>query len=93
MDVFLVEDNIIISDDKEISNCFHSYFINITDSLCLNEPEAIDGYMLSNDAILNAVNKYKSHPSITKIKNRIKAREKFFSNQLAIWRSGMELIS
>ena len=43
MDVFLVEDNIIISDDKEIRNCFHSYFINITDSLCLNEPEAIDG--------------------------------------------------
>ena len=77
--VFLVEDNIIISDDKEISNCFNSYFINITDTLCLNEPETIDGYIPSNDAILNAVNKYKSHPSITKIKNRIKARETFFS--------------
>ena len=31
--LLLVEDNVIISDDKEISNCFNSYFVNIIDTL------------------------------------------------------------
>ena len=39
--LLLVKDNIIISDDKEISNCFNSYFINSTDTLCGNEPDPV----------------------------------------------------
>ena len=73
----LVEDDSIISDDKEISNCFNSYFITITDTLCLNESETIGGYISSHDAILNAVNKYKNHSSTTKIKKTIKSGETF----------------
>ena len=76
-ELLLAEDDIIISDDKEISNCFKSYFINITDTLCLNESKTIDGYIPSHDAGLNAVNKFKNHPSTTKIKKTIKSGETF----------------
>ena len=75
--LLLVEDDIIISDDKEISNCFNSYFINITDTLCLTESETIGGFIPSHDAVLNAANKYKNHPSISKIKKTIKSGETF----------------
>ena len=75
--LLLVEDEIIISDDKEISNCFNSYFINIIDTLCLNESETIGGYIPSQDAVLNEVNQFKNHPSSTKIKMTIKSGETF----------------
>ena len=77
MKLLLVEITIIISADKEISNCFNSYFINITDTLCVNESETIDGYIPSHDAVMNAVNKFKNHHSTTKIKKTIKSGEIF----------------
>ncbi len=43
----------IISNDKEISDCFNSYFVNITDTLRLNEPQSIDKFIPLNDPVLN----------------------------------------
>ena len=69
--LLLVEDNTIISDNKEISNCLNSYFININDALYLNEPETIDGYTPLNDAaVMNAV-------MVSRIEKTIKSEETF----------------
>ena len=89
--IVLLEDNTIISADKEISNCFNSYFVNITDTLCLNEPGSIDGLIPFNDPVLNAVRKYENHPSIARIKINIRTEEIFeFQpvSSLDVWKSG-----
>ena len=82
--IVLLEDNTVISADKEFSNCFNSYFVNITDTLCLNEPGSIDGLIPLNDPVLNAVRKYESHPSIARIKINIRTEEYLNFNQLVL---------
>lgn len=61
----------------EISNCFNWYFVNIIDTLCLNEPDTVDRFIPLNDPILNALKIYSNYPSITRMKNNIKAGETF----------------
>ena len=75
--IVLLEDNTIISNDKEISDCFNSYFLNITDTLCLNEPQSIDNLIPFKDPVLNAVRKHENHPSIANIKINVRIEETF----------------
>ena len=74
--IILAENEAILTDDKEVTECFNSYFANIVESLNI-PPEAIEEYERSPDPVVDAINKYASHPSIKKIKDMHGTDEKF----------------
>ena len=74
--IIFVENEAILTDDKEVAECFNSYFANIVETLNIL-PEAIEEYERSPDPIVDAINKYASHPSIKKIKDMQATDEKF----------------
>ena len=68
--IILMENNRIISDDKEIAEIFGNYFSNITNFIDTPEyqpPE--DTYLSLRDPVLRAIEKYKHHSSILTIKS------------------------
>ena len=77
--IILVEDENIISDDTKVGDIMNTYFSNVVSQL------DIQGYKNNKythitefDELLNTVNKFKSHPSIKKIKQNIQITESFF---------------
>ena len=63
--IILIENNVVISDDREIANLFNNFFSNITDSLKIpiwQMPTQVQTNL--SDPIANAIWKYKTHPSI-----------------------------
>ena len=78
--IILVGKEAILSDDKDVAECFNSYFANVVETLNI-PPEVIEEYEKSPDPVVDAINKYASHPSIKKIRVMHGTREKFeFSN-------------
>ena len=72
----LVEDGEIIGDDKILAETMNNYFSNITKTLNVKSwPEQT--MIHSEDKILTAINKFRDHPSIIKIKSMIKCDKKF----------------
>ena len=65
--IVLIENEKIIRDDKEISQYFNEYFANITDTLNIPKFPA-PPVQLTGDPVLDAIQKYASHPSVLKIK-------------------------
>ena len=75
----LVENEEIVSDEKRICEIFNDFFSNTVSNLNIPETEhsskIIDGI---DDTVSIAIERYKNHPSITKIKNTI-PRDQTFS--------------
>ena len=71
--VALIRDDSIISDDKVIAESFTSHFVNNTDSLGLDPTFKDVGIHKAPDKKIDtAVKKYKCHPNIVAIKERLK---------------------
>ena len=67
--ILLVENQNITSDEESVASIFNSYFNNITQELNLQSWKVMP--LISNlDPIQTAMEKYKSHPSILKIKSK-----------------------
>ena len=72
--IILIEGENIFSEDKEVAENLNSFFINAINTL------GIQGYDGENDFVVNEAsshivnfkNKFKNHPSILKIKEKIK---------------------
>ena len=63
----------MITDDREIAEVFGKYFNSITQLIKVPDYQPPDDkYTLLNDPIVKAIEKYKQHPSILKIKDSIK---------------------
>ena len=61
----------IISDDKAIAEVFNKFFINIVPNLKIPVENNIDhDFTETDDLVLNAINKFKNHPSIIMIKRK-----------------------
>ena len=75
--IILVEGEEIISDDKQIAECFNSYFANIVDTINIPPDVTANDYEPIDDPVLNAINKYANHPSILRIKERFTSWETF----------------
>ena len=76
--ITLIEDDNIISNDIEVANTFNAYFTSIVEKL------DIKGFISSNysydcnkNVISNILLKYRTHPSVIKIKENVKIGEKF----------------
>ena len=77
--ITLVEDGEIISNDGTIAEIFNKYFANIVDTLDIEGFDAHDYPHDPNlDYILNIVEKFKTHPSIVKIKEHVSIEELFY---------------
>ena len=60
--ITLMENGSLLINDKVISECFSTYFSNMTDTLDIERPVTED------KSVLAAIERYKTHPSIIKIK-------------------------
>ena len=76
--ITLIEDEEIISNDREIAEIFNSYFSNVVDNLNIERFSTCDySYSPELDYISNIVEKFKKHPSIIKIKENVKIDSRF----------------
>ena len=68
--ISLIENDTIISNDKEVAETLNGYFASITDSLGLTEnSKVISSTEGVSDPIDRAIIKYSNHPRIRKIRN------------------------
>ena len=71
-DITLLENNILISNEKELADIFNDYYINIVKYSCDKEPTNIADHLKpgteSDEIIDKIVDTYKNHPSIHRIK-------------------------
>ena len=68
--ITLIENDMIISNDKEVAETLNGYFVSITDSLGLTEnSEVISSTEGVSDPIDRVLIKYSNHPSIREIRN------------------------
>ena len=76
--ITLVENNDIITDDKEVAEKFNDYFIATVSSLAITENKALltDVSNIS-DPVARAVKKFENHPSILDIKKNVNLTSSF----------------
>ena len=68
----------IITDDKAIAEIFNEFYVNIVPNLKISMENNFDTeFVKTENPVLNVVNKYKNHPSVIMIKEKIKPIEKF----------------
>ena len=66
--ITLIENEKVVSDERELVKIFNEYFSNIVPNLDIQRPPSI---ILHHDPVLNAVKKFENHPSILEIKKQI----------------------
>ena len=74
--IILVENEHIISNDRDIATIFNTYFNKITETLEIPQWESIYEPVLS-DPVINAINKYANHPSIELIRQKNQVADLF----------------
>ena len=74
--ITLVENNVIVDDDKFVSEIFSNFFSNVVTNLNIETNSAYINHNV-DDPVLNAVSKYEKHPSVLKIKEAYSDNERF----------------
>ena len=76
--IFIIEDDIIISDNKKVAEKLNKFFVDSVENLDI-EPFYVQENQNSNtdDDIDNIIHKYSLHPSVLRIKECIKPEVKF----------------
>ena len=69
--ITLVADGSLMTDDKNINECCNAYFTNIKETL------DIERHIIDEKSVLAAIEQYKTHPSIVKIKQLINPNHQF----------------
>ena len=76
--IVLIEEEVIISDDAMIAECFNSHFVSVTDSLGLGPMfKQIPNCIKLDEKLEVALMKYRNHPSIIAIKHKVSCDKKF----------------
>ena len=75
--ITIIEDDEIISNDVNVAETMNEFFSNAVKKLEIKGYQANLNWDIGNDDIFNAINKFRSHPSILKIKERITIRKEF----------------
>ena len=80
--ITLIENDTIISNDKEIAETLNDYFVSITDSLGLMDKSVVVSSTEGvSDPIDRATIKYSNHPSIRNIHSFAQSNEDSFKFQ------------
>ena len=86
--IIIVENNTVISNKKDIAEKMNNYFVEAVENLEIehfipNDDDANDANILENEDVIDTIiRKYKSHPSILKIKENITVDKKFEFNDM-----------
>ena len=76
--ITLIENNVIIDDDKVISETFNDFFSNVVINLNIeNNSNFVNNNIEEVNPVLKAIRKYENHPSILKIKEAVHELEHF----------------
>ena len=78
--ITLIENDIVISDKREVAEKLNNYFVEAVEYLEIAEFQSDNDTIYSenvDEQIDNIIKKYKSHPSILKIKENVKLETKF----------------
>ena len=68
----------VISEDQAVAEVLNKFFINIVPNLKIPTNHKYDtDFLVTNDKVANAVNKFRKHPSIIMIKNKRKTDQCF----------------
>ena len=72
--IILIEGENIFSEDKEVADNLNSFFINTVKNLGIQGYDNTNDFIVNeaNSPIVNIIDKFKNHPSILKIKDKIK---------------------
>ena len=65
--ITLIENEKVVSDERELVKIFNKYFSSIVPNFDIQRPSSIT---LHDDPVLNAIKKFKNHPSILEIKKQ-----------------------
>ena len=74
--IVLVENEDIIAKDQDIATVFNKFFCNITSSLVIKKWN-LNFSTYSDDPVINAIEKFKTHPSVISIKCRFNTKDIF----------------
>ena len=70
----------VISEGQAVAKLFNKFFINIVPNLKILTNHNYDtDFLLTNDQVANALNKFRNHPNIIMIKNKRKNDQCFSS--------------
>ena len=76
--ITLIEGDDIISNDREVAETFNWYFANVVENLDIEGFITCDySYVPEIDYISNIIEKFKNHPSILRIKEKVEIDESF----------------
>ena len=68
----------VTSEDQAVAEVFNKFFINIVPNLKIPTNHSYDtDFLVTNDQVPNALNKFRNHPSIIMTKNKRKADQCF----------------
>ena len=77
--ITLDENGKLIIDEKEVSNIFIDFFVNMVPNLWINtEHDFLNTSYISHNPIENAIYKYENHPSVIAIKKYMKGTNSSF---------------
>ena len=76
--IILVEKGEVVSKNEKIGTHFNNYFNDITEGLNIKKWSISD--KLSDDPLVNAIQKYENHPSIIKIRSSVETTQLFDFN-------------
>ena len=90
--IALLENEVLVTDDKEVAEIFNEYFVNITDSLGIIQPkDALQDIVGISDPVEIEIQKYSSHPCVKLISSNTKPSHSFAFNFVANSRVSAEL--
>ena len=77
----------VISEEQAVAEVFNKFFINIVPNLKIPTNHSYDtDFLVTNDQVANALNKFRNHPSIIMIKNKRKTDQWLFLWSSNMWR-------
>ena len=69
----------VISEDQAVAEVFNKFFINIVSNLKISSDLNCDTeFIVTNDQVTNALNKFRNHPSIVMINSKRKIYQSFY---------------
>ena len=75
--ITLVENGRTMSKSDEIAECFNSYFATITETLNIDQAPTSDVIEPSPHPVFEAIQKFRSHPSVIKIRQMVEENAVF----------------
>ena len=69
----------MVRNEKEVTNIFNDFFVNIVPNLGINtEHDFLNTTNTSHNSVENAIYKYENHPSVIVIKKHMKGTSCYF---------------